>query len=141
MCLLFVVVAESRWDGTASCDYLPRISAGRWKCGYSETMSWLKVAFGIIREAAGTELGQEVIGNIRSSGKNRNSEPSAAPLDVETLLAEHRVQVDRNLEAVVAMVNQQNSRLDASLRRQRVWNLALAAGVVIALVLAIAAVR
>jgi hypothetical protein len=104
-------------------------------------MSWLKVAFGIIREAAGTELGQEVIGNIRSSGKNRNSEPSAAPLDVEALLAEHRVQVDRNLEAVVAMVNQQNSRLDASLRRQRVWNLALAAGVVIALVLAIAAVR
>jgi membrane-bound ClpP family serine protease len=104
-------------------------------------MSWLKVAFGIIREAAGTELGQEVIGNIRSSGKNRNSEPSPATTDIEALLAEHRAQVDRNLEAVVAMVNQQNSRLDANLRRQRVWNFALAAGLVIALILAIAAIR
>jgi hypothetical protein len=109
--------------------------------GYSGTMSWLKVAFGIIREAAGTELGKEVIGNIRSTGKNKNSEPSPAPLDVEALLAEHRAQTDRNLEAVVALVNQQNSRLDASLRRQRVWNFALAAGLVIALVLAIAAAR
>jgi hypothetical protein len=104
-------------------------------------MSWLKVAFGILREAAGTELGQEVIGNIRSPGKNKNSEPSAASPGVEALLAEHRAQVDRNLEAVVAMINQQNSRLDASLRRQRAWNLALAAGLVIALVVAVVAVR
>jgi hypothetical protein len=104
-------------------------------------MSWLKVAFGIIREAAGTQLGQDVIENIRSSGKNKTSEPPPASPDVDTLLAEHRAQVDRNLEAIVAMVNQQNSRLDATIRRQRMWNVALGAGLAIALILAIVAAR
>jgi hypothetical protein len=104
-------------------------------------MSWLKVAFGVIREAAGTQLGQEVIGNIRSSGRNKTSEPAPSPVDMQTLLAEHRAQVDRNLEAVVTMVNQQNSRLAATIRRQRVWNLTLAAGLVVVLILAIVIAR
>jgi hypothetical protein len=106
-----------------------------------EGMSWLKVAFGVIREAAGTQLGQEVIENIRSSGRNKSAEPAPTPIDLPALLAEHRAQVDRNLEVVVAMVNQQNSRLVATIRRQRVWNLTLAAGLSIALILAIAAAR
>src|SRR5262245_38287829 len=102
-------------------------------------MSWLKVALGVIREAAGTQLGQEVIENMRSSGRNKTSEAPTSPIDVQALLAEHRAQVDRNLEAVVAMLNEQNSRLAETIRRQRVWNFALAAGLVIALVLAIVA--
>jgi len=104
-------------------------------------MSWLKLAFGLIRDAAGSQLGQDVIENIRSSGKNNIPEPTPTPIDVQALLAEHSARVDRNLETVVAMVNEQNSRLAATMRRQRVWNIALAAGLVIALVLAIAAQR
>jgi len=104
-------------------------------------MSWLKVAFGVIREAAGTQLGQEVIENIRSSGKNKTSEPAPSPVDVQALLAEHRAQVDQNLETVVALVNQQNSRLADTIRRQRVWNLTLAVGLAIVLILAIVALR
>jgi hypothetical protein len=111
------------------------------KCSYSEPMSWLKLAFGLIRDAAGSQLCQDVIENIRSSGKNNIPEPTPTPIDVQALLAEYSARVDRNLETVVAMVNEQNSRLAATMRRQRVWNIALAAGLVIALVLAIAAQR
>ena len=102
-------------------------------------MSWLKVAFGLIREAAGTQIGQEVIQNMRSPARSKASEPAAAPLNVEALLAEHRLQVDRNLDAVVAMLNEQNSRLTETVRRQRIWNLALAGGLVIALIAAVVA--
>ncbi len=101
-------------------------------------MSWLKLAFGLIKEAAGTQIGQEVIDNMRG-GRNKTSEPAAAPLNVEALLAEHRLQIDRNLEAVVAMLNEQNARLTETVRRQRIWNFALAGGVVITLVIAIVA--
>jgi hypothetical protein len=99
-------------------------------------MSWLKVAFGIIREAAGTELGQEVIDNIRS-GRSRSAEPVTTAPDVDALIAEHRQQVNRNLETIVAMLNEQNARLNEALRRQRIWNIALAAGLAVAIVLAI----
>jgi hypothetical protein len=104
-------------------------------------MSWLRVAFGLLREAAGTQIGQEVIQDIRSRARSKPSGPAAAPapLNVEALLAEHRSQVDRNLEAVVAMVNEQNTRLTATVRRQRTWNLVLGCGLVIALIAAILA--
>jgi len=104
-------------------------------------MSWLKVAFGVIREAAGTQLGQEVIDNIRSSRRNKTSDPAPSPIDVQALLAEHRAQVDRNLETVVVMVNEQNSRLAETIRRQRIWNLTLLAGLVIVLIVVIVAAR
>jgi len=104
-------------------------------------MSWLKLAFGLIREAAGTQLGQDVIENIRSTGKNNISEPTPIPIDVQALLAEHSARVDRNLETIVGMVNEQNSRLAAAIRRQRVWNVALVAGFVVTLILAVAAHR
>ena len=102
-------------------------------------MSWLKVAFGLIREAAGTQIGQEMIQNMRSQARSKASEPGPAPLNVEGLLAEHRLQVDRNIEAVVAMLNEQNSRLTETIRRQRIWNLALGGGLVIALIAAVVA--
>lgn len=104
-------------------------------------MSWLKVALGVIKEAAGTPLGQEVIENLRSSGRDTTSEPEPSPIDMQALLDEHRTYVDRNLEAVVAMVNQQNARLAETTRRQRVWNLILAAGLVIVLIAAIVLAR
>src|SRR5262249_54667160 len=122
----------------ADCSWIVLIG---WKCGYSEPMSWLKLAFGLIREAAGTQLGQEVIGNIRSSGKDNTSETAPIAIDVQALLAEHSARVDRNLETIVGMVNEQDSRLAATIRRQRVWNVALVAGLVVALILAIGAQR
>lgn len=102
-------------------------------------MNWLKLAFGLIREAAGTQIGQEVIENMRSSARNTTSEPASPPLNVEALLAEHRLQMDRNLEAIVAMLNEQNARLTETIRRQRIWNFALAGGLVIALIVAMVA--
>ena len=105
-------------------------------------MNLLKLAFGLIREAAGTEVGQEVINNMRSSVRNEPSDAAPAPaVDFETLLAKHRTQVNRNLDAVVQTVNEQNSRLAETIRRQRLWNFALAGGVVIALIAAMIAAR
>lgn len=105
-------------------------------------MSWLKLAFGLIREAAGTDVGQEMINNMRSSA--RKETPSLGPQqhpDVKTLLAEHRIQIDRNFEVVVARLNEQQAQIQAAIRRQRMWNLALAAGLLAALIAAVAAIK
>ena len=105
-------------------------------------MDWLRLAFGLIRESVGTQVGQEVINNMRSSARKGPSDTAPTPaVDVETLLAEHRAQVDRSLEAVVAMLNEQNSRLAATIRRQRIWNFALAGGLVIVLIAEMIAAR
>jgi hypothetical protein len=103
-------------------------------------MNWLKVAFGLIREAAGTEVGQEVINNMRSSVRKEASDTHPAPaVDMEALMAEHRSQVNRSLDAIVEKLNEQNSRLEATIRRQRIWNYGLAAALVIVLVAAMIA--
>ena len=45
--------------------------------------------------------------------------------------------MDRNMESVVQMLNLQNQKLDQMIRRQRIWNIALAAGIVIAVIVAL----
>ncbi len=103
-------------------------------------MSWLTVALGLIREAVGTEAGREAISNVRSAIRKDAAPEGPKPAsraDLESLLAEHRVQVDRNLEAVVRMLNAQNEKLTETIRRQRIWNIALAAVIVVALVIAL----
>lgn len=102
-------------------------------------MSWLTVALGLIREAVGTDAGQEVIGNVRSAMRKETPEgpKPASRADLESLLTEHRIQIDRSLETVVRMLNAQNEKLTETIRRQRIWNIALAAGFVVALVLAL----
>jgi hypothetical protein len=100
-------------------------------------MDWLRVALGLIREAAGTEAGREVIDNVRSAIR-KDASPAAPPppsIDIETLIAEHRAQVDRNLEVVVQALNAQNQKLEHAVRRQRIWDIALAAGILILFVL------
>jgi len=105
-------------------------------------MSWLKVALGLISTAVGTEAGREVIGNVRSAIRKDPSatEPAPQGLNMETvqsLIAKHREGIDRNMESVVQMLNLQNQKLDQMIRRQRIWNIALAAGIVIAVIVAL----
>jgi hypothetical protein len=103
-------------------------------------MNWLKLAFGLIKEAAGTEVGQEVINNVRSSIRKEPAGPPPGPaVDIESLVAEHRAQVDRSLDAIVDKLNEQNTRLEAAVRAQRIWNYALAASVVIVLIVVLVA--
>jgi hypothetical protein len=103
-------------------------------------MSWLRVAFNLLREAAGTEEGREVIQNVRSAmRKEPEAGTSRTGPDIETvqsLITEHRAQLDRNIEAIVQMLNAQNATLAETSRRQRLWNIALVAGIVIAIVVA-----
>jgi hypothetical protein len=108
---------------------------------YYTDMSWLKLALGLIREAAGTDVGQEMINNMRSSA--RKESPSSGPqhLDVKTLLAEHRIEIDRNFEVVVARLNEQQAQIQAAIRRQRMWNLALAVGLLAALIAALVTIK
>ena len=42
-----------------------------------------------------------------------------------------------NIEAVARMVNAQNQRLERELKRQKIWNYALTAGLVIAITVAL----
>lgn len=91
-------------------------------------MDWLRVAFGLIREAVGTEAAQP------------QQEPQGIPrepVNLAEILAHHRAQVDRNLETMVEMLNAQNQKLTETIRRQRIWNIALAAGLVIASTIAL----
>jgi hypothetical protein len=105
-------------------------------------MSWLKLALGLIREAAGTDVGQEMINNMRSSRRNESPNTEAPQqIDVKALLVEHRLQIDRNLEVVVAQLNEQHAQIEAAIRRQRIWNFALAAGLLAALIAALAAIN
>jgi hypothetical protein len=106
-------------------------------------MNWLKVALGLVKEAADTEVGQEVINNMRSSiRKEPPAKPNApSPVDVEALLLHHRAQVNQNLEAIVHTLNQQHTALETAMRRQRIWNYALAGALVLVLVVALLSAR
>ena len=101
-------------------------------------MNWLRLALGLIREAAATPAGQDVIDNMRGAAKRKPAgetpEPALDVEAVEAMLAEHRSQVDRNLEAIVRMLNEQNLRLTETVRRQRIWNFGLAAGLLAVLI-------
>jgi hypothetical protein len=71
---------------------------------------------------------------------NPQSEPQK-PIDLGEALTQQFTLIDRNMEAVVKMVNAQNQSLKRTIQRQRIWNWSLASGVVMALVAALAAWR
>jgi hypothetical protein len=105
-------------------------------------MSWFKVALGLLSTAVGTDAGRELISNVRSAMRKDAAapEPSPSPVDmdaVQSLLAAHRSEVDRNLDAIVQLLNAQNQKLLDVNRRQRTWNFVLAAGIVIAIIVAL----
>jgi hypothetical protein len=105
-------------------------------------MSWFKVALGLISTAVGTEAGREVISNVRSAIRrdDATAEPPSsermAAEAIQTMLAQHRAEVDRNLEALVQTLNAQNEKLRSVVRRQQTWNFVLAIGIVIAAIVA-----
>ena len=101
-------------------------------------MSWIRLAMGLIREAATTETGQEILNDIRSSaftGKKDSTVKTPGPeeLDVWRQSVEQRIMVaERNVEMLVRMVNAQDETLIRVQKRQRVWNVALALGILAA---------
>jgi hypothetical protein len=108
-------------------------------------MSWLKVVFGLITTAVGTEEGRQALNNVRSAIRRETPEPGpqtarSADIDyltVQGLLAQQRSEIDRNLEAIVNMLTRQNEALAEINRRQRIWNIALATAFVIAVIVAL----
>lgn len=101
-------------------------------------MNWLDLVLGLAREAATSETGQEILRDLRGTAAKKKD--FAGVQDVEGLklvLEERQVQVDRNFELIVQMLNSQSDRFLKTNRRQRIWNIALAAGTVLAIALTI----
>lgn len=102
-------------------------------------MNWVQIAFGLIREAVTTNQGREVISNIRSAVRRDAPEPAGPAVDVHALLAEQRTEIDKNLDTVVQMLNAQNEQLLRAIRRLQMWNAALTAGLLVAILIALLA--
>jgi hypothetical protein len=102
-------------------------------------MNWVQLAFGLIKEAVTTEQGREVINNVRSAVRRDTPEPAAPAVDVYALLAQQRTEIDKNLDTIVQMLNAQNERFLHTIHRLRIWNAALTAGLVVALLFALLA--
>jgi hypothetical protein len=90
---------------------------------YNATMNWMQLALQLTRAAM-------------SIGDEPKRQPET-PRDLGEALAHQFALIDRNIEEVARMVNTQNQRLERELRRQKIWNYALAAGVVIAITVAL----
>lgn len=102
-------------------------------------MSWLNLALGLIREAATTDLGQEILSDMRTGGSG--SDPKSAPSSDSDRTrndqtgrwmrsVEDRLTVsDRNTEMLVRMLNAQDEALIRVQKRQRIWNIALGASI------------
>lgn len=94
-------------------------------------------ALGLIRDVAATEQGQEIINDLRPGGGGKRA-PDVAPSEDE--IGEWRRHVnqrlamtDRNVETLARMLNAEHEAAARTEKRQRVWNVALGAGVLIAL--------
>lgn len=102
-------------------------------------MSWLNLALGLIREAATTDLGQEILSDMRTGGP-RGDPKTAPPSGSDQVRSdqvghwmrsvEDRLKVsDRNTEMLVQMLNAQDEALIRIQKRQRIWNIALGAAI------------
>ena len=85
-------------------------------------MDWLKLAVELTREAMRP-----------SSATEREPQKSA---DLGTALTEQFAVIDRNIDSVVRTVNAHQAELERAIRRQRIWNIVLASGIVIAIIVA-----
>ena len=100
-------------------------------------MSWVRLALGLIREAATTDLGQDIIRDLRSNAtQKRQAPPSDAQSVAEWRSAvDERISVvDRNIEMLVQMLNAQDEAFVKIQKRQRVWNLVLSGAILAALI-------
>jgi hypothetical protein len=96
-------------------------------------MSWVfKIASDLIKEAMSSEPEPE--------SAPRDATAPQQSYDVLPLIARHRAEIDRNLEAVVGMLNAQNERQLQAAKLQKRWNYALAAGLIVVLVLVVVSI-
>ena len=86
-------------------------------------MNWMQLALQLTRAAM-------------SIGDEPQRQPET-PRDLGEALAQQFALIDRNIEAVARSVNSQNQRLERELKRQKIWNYALTAGLVIAITVAL----
>ena len=103
-------------------------------------MSWFRLALGLMREAASTQVGQDIIHDLKESAfKTRHQDLNQLQnIDqVRTFLEERMTVVDRNMELLVQMFNAQDKALIKIQQNQRVWNLVLVSGVLVAIAVAI----
>jgi hypothetical protein len=115
-------------------------------------MSWLTLALGLIREAASTGMGQDILNDIRGGTKGTkgtkgttaptpDAKPGSGPADAEEVgrwmrSVEDRFGVaERNMETLVRMHNAQEESLLRIQKRQRIWNLSLAGAILLLLAL------
>jgi hypothetical protein len=86
-------------------------------------MNWMQLALQLTRAAM-------------SIGDEPQRQPET-PRDLGEALTQQFTLIDRNIEAVASMVHAQNQRLERELKRQKIWNYALMAGLVIAMTMAL----
>ncbi len=102
-------------------------------------MTWFRLALGLVQEAAATEIGQDIINDIRSNAfKTREQDltPMTNIDEVKAFLKDRLNVLDRNIEMLVQTLNAQHEMLLEMQKVQRVWNLVLAGGVIVAIAVA-----
>ena len=90
-------------------------------------MNWVKLAVDLAREAM----------SMDATRRAQNAQKQPDKPDLAEALAQQFAAIDGNIETVVASVNAQNMKLENALRRQKIWNYALLAGIVAALGVAV----
>ena len=93
-------------------------------------MSWLSIAAGLLRDAMSSP--SEPVEPVQQVP------PPANISEVMDLLNRQRSEIDKNFEAVAAMLNAQNNRHLQAMQIQRRWNYGLTAALIIVTILAIA---
>lgn len=103
-------------------------------------MSWVGLALGLIRDVAVSQAGQEILKDVRKDRGGNPKTPPAEPPKTDAELDRWRQAVEarqsvheKNMGMLVEMLNAQEANLVKIQKRQRIWNLALAAGVIVAI--------
>ena len=102
-------------------------------------MTWFRLALGLVQEAAATEIGQDIINDIRSNAfktREQDLKPMTSIDEVKAFLKDRVNVLDRNIEMLVQTLNAQHEMLLEMQKVQRVWNLVLAGGVIVAIAVA-----
>ena len=100
-------------------------------------MNWVKMGFDLIREVVAATQSSEPEQSSQPQPQQR-SQADVAGI-VAGVLARHREEIDRNLEAIVQMLNAQNERHLQTIKMQQRWNYGLTAAVAVLAILLIVA--
>ena len=74
---------------------------------------------------------------MKGGSAPESSAPATRPPDLGAALAQQFAMIDRNTDAIVKMINAHDRDLKNTIKRQRIWNIVLAVGLVAALAVAI----